>query len=367
MAQKKLTIGYLLDDTLDVSDGVQQAVIAIAEQMREKGHDVHYIVSKTERSDLKNIHSVGKSWSTKFNGNSVRTPLPVSSKTIKELFSKVQFDVIHVQMPYSPLFAAKCIKLAPQKTKIFGTFHILPYSIASIYGTKILARALTKSHKRIKASYAVSEPALNFMNGSFNLDGTVLPNPVNYNFFSKAKPKKTKGKVNIVFVGRFDERKGVKQLVKAYELLKNKDKISFTMCGKGPMHDELVKYAKDKELNIEFPGFVSEQEKAELLSGADIAVFPSTSGESFGIVLTEAMSAGAGVTLGGDNPGYASVLHKWGETLFDARNPTFIAETLNTFIDDKPLRNKLGKKQHEDAKNYDINLIVKHLEEDYLS
>lgn len=363
---RKLTIGYLLDDTLDVADGVQQAMIAIAEKMRARGHDVHYLVSNTERKDLKNIHSIGKSWSVKFNGNSVRTPLPTPTKNIKSLLSDVRFDIIHVQMPYSPFFSAKVIKLAPEKTKVFGTFHILPYSILSIYGTKLLARSLRISHKRIYKSYAVSEPARQFMQKSFRLDGTVLPNPVDYKFFHNAKPTRSKNQTNIVFVGRFEERKGVKQLVKAYELLDNKKKLKFVMCGKGPLHEELVRYAKKKKLDIEFPGFVTEKEKAELLAGADIAIFPSISGESFGIVLTEAMSAGAEIVLGGDNPGYESVLHEWPETIFNAKDPKSIAAKLNQFINDKKLRKNIGTKQHKAAQNYDIEKVADALERGYL-
>ncbi len=364
---KSLTIGYILDDTLDVTDGVQQATISIAEKMRSYGHEVHYIVSETKRTDLENIHSIGKSYALKFNGNSVRTPLPTRKRAIIDLFNNIDFDVLHVQMPYSPFFAAQVINNAPEKIKIFGTFHILPYNLFSKFGTNILGKLLKKSQARIGKSYAVSEPALAFMESTFGLSGEVLPNPVDYNFYKSAKSKKEKNKTNIVFVGRFEQRKGVKQLIQAYKLLKDKHNLKFVMCGKGPLYKELIELVNTENLDIEMPGFVSEKEKAERLSGADIAIFPSTSGESFGIVLTEAMSAGSEIVLGGNNPGYESVLHPWPETLFDASNPEKIAECLWKFIEDRELRHSIGVKQHLKAKDYDIEIVASKLLEDYIS
>ena len=210
MSTKKLTIGYVLDDTLDVADGVQQAVIQIGEEMRSRGHDVHYITTKTQRKDLLNAHDIGKSIAVKFNGNSVRTPIHQSNKSIDALFRNVRFDVLHVQMPFSPFFAAKVIRRAPKDVAIVGTFHILPYSGLAKFGTKVLGKTLHASLKRIQKAYAVSEPAKQFMHDSFSLDGDVLGNPVDYTFYrSYKKGSKAEGETSIVFVGRFDERKGV--------------------------------------------------------------------------------------------------------------------------------------------------------------
>lgn len=364
---KRLTIGYILDDTLDVTDGVQQAMLQIGEEMRQQGNDVHYITTKTTRNDIQNIHTIGTSFSTKFNGNSVRTPLPTYRKKIIQLFEKIHFDILHVQMPFSPFFAARVLQYAPEHVVIVGTFHILPYGVFAKVGTRLLALPLRKTLQKIDKAYAVSEPALEFMRDSFSIDGTVLPNPVDYSFFNTFKSNKTSKSFRVVYVGRFDERKGVKQLVLAIESLMRtvKPPIEFIMCGAGPLHKELVATAKIKHLPITFPGFVTNDEKAGYLASADIAIFPSISGESFGIVLTEAMSANAGVTLGGNNPGYASVLHKWPEVLFDAKNPNEIAKSILTFMNDDKLSRRIGKEQHIKVREYDTKRIVKELTSDY--
>ncbi len=363
---RKLTIAYVLDDTLDRSDGVQQAVLTIGEHMRSRGHDVHYIVPYTERTDIKNIHSIAKVVALKFNGNSIRTPIWSSKKAIRTLFSEIKFDVLHVQMPYSPLMAARVIRTAPRSTRIVGTFHILPYNWLAKYGTKLLGNVLWRNKKLFSTAFAVSKPALEFMQEDFGLSGSVLGNPVNYNFFHafSGKAQKTTKK-RMVFVGRFEERKGVLQLVEAFTRMKHKESVELIMCGKGPLWEGIKKDVEARNLAITLTGFVTEEEKAQYLAGADIAVFPSTAGESFGIVLIEAMSAGAGVTIGGNNPGYGSVLGDQRETLFDPNNIQVFADLLDKLIADKDERDRLGGLQHEMVKQYDIEKICTELEATY--
>lgn len=362
-----MTIGLILDDTLDRSDGVQQAVLAIGKELSVRGHEVHYIVTETKRTDIKNIHSLTKYMSLAFNGNSVRTPRFVSRKKLNALFSDVAFDVLHVQMPYSPLFAARVLKIAPKNVKKIGTFHILPYSTMTSVGTKLLGWTLKNNKKLLNHSFAVSEPANRFMKSSFGIDdGTVLANPVDYSFYNSFH-KKVHPKKQIVFVGRFEQRKGVQQLIEAYAKLPKEliNSSELTMCGKGPMHEEMKSLAGNLGVSVNFPGFVSDEEKAQYLTDADIAVFPSISGESFGIVLTEAMSAGSGVTLGGNNPGYSSVLAPWPEAMFNPSDTGALSRKLEEFLSNDKLRQSTGLKQHEAAKQYDIKVIVDTLEDYY--
>ncbi len=362
-----MTIGLLLDDTLDRSDGVQQAVIAIGKELSGRGHNVHYIVTQTNRIDINNVHSLTKYLSVAFNGNSVRTPVLVSRKKVNALFSEVNFDVLHVQMPYSPLFAARVLSMAPKNVKKIGTFHILPYSIMASLGTKLLGFALAKNKKLLSHSFAVSEPANQFMKSGFGISsGTVLANPVDYSFYNGFS-RNTHSKKQIVFVGRFEQRKGVKQLVEAYSKLPTEliDTSELTMCGKGPMLEEMKILANKLKVDINFPGFVSDLEKAQYLSDADIAVFPSISGESFGIVLTEAMSAGSGVTLGGNNPGYKSVLAPWPKSMFNPSDVDSFSRKLEEFLLNDKQRSDIGSKQHAASKQYDIKVIVDILEDYY--
>lgn len=354
-----MIIGIILDDTLDRPDGVQQSILTIREELVVRGHEVHFIVPKTTRDDIPYIHSLGKFVSVKFNGNSVRTPLPVSKKSIDELFSEVDFDVLHLQMPFSPFYGQKIIKLAPKNIKIIGTFHILPFGMLSRFSMSVLGVFLKPSRNLFHKIFAVSKPALEFMNKTMKIEGEVLHNPVNFSFYNKFI-KNPKTKKQIVYVGRFDDRKGVKELVEAYSGISYElqSTTELIMCGRGPLLDSMQKLAKDLNVDIKFPGFVSESEKAQYLANADIAVFPSKSGESFGIVLTEAMSSGSGVTLGGNNPGYSSVLGQWSETIFDPKNIDGFSKILEKFLTNDKLRKKIGSQQHVEVKIYDVKEIV---------
>ncbi len=361
-----MIIGYILDDTLDRSDGVQQAMVTIGEHMRKSGHDVHYLVTSTKRTDLENIHSLSDSMQFNFNGNTVRTPKPASKDQISTLFSNVSFDILHVQMPYSPLLAGRVISMASEEIPIFGTFHILPYNRKASIGAKLLGYKLRKQIMRFEKCYAVSEPARVFMEKTLFRKGEVLPNPVNWAFFYSRKEVST-AKQTIVYVGRFEQRKGVRELVDAYASLSAQVRAhsQLIMCGTGPLWEEVKKRAEDLGVDIVMPGFISEEQKADYLKNAFIAVFPSIAGESFGIVLAEAMSAGARVTIGGNNPGYASILHAWPETLFDPTDQQNFSATLSRFLTDYSLGGKIGREQHIVSQDYDVETVTYRLEQDY--
>ncbi len=363
-----MIIGFVLDDTLDKLDGVQQAILTLGSELSAQGHEVHYIVAETTRTDIDNVHSIGSFINLRFNGNTVRTPKPASKKKIISLFYTVSFDVLHVQMPFSPLLAGRVVSLAPKSVKIIGTFHILPYNTITTVGTKLLGLSSKNMLKKFNRFYAVSLPALQFMEKSFGVSGTVLPNPIDYKYFQKFRVStENLDKVSIVFLGRFDERKGVQQLVDAYSLLPEKIQKSstLTMCGDGPLRNKLIKKSDNLKLGIKFPGRVSDQDKVAYLSQASIAIFPSISGESFGIVLAEAMASHAGITLGGNNPGYRSVLGAWKSTLFNGKNPQEIADIIVYFLENKSKIQKIGMKQHIAVKEYDVRSIVKSLLHDY--
>lgn len=357
-----MKIGFVLDDSLDKPDGVQQAVLTTGEWMRSKGHEVHYLVGRTERTDIENVHSLAKTLNVKFNGNSMGTPLPASSSQLKEFFASHHFDVLHVQMPYSPFFAAKIIKLAPKSTKIVGTFHILPYSRISSIATKQLSKFLRGSLKRFNAFISVSEPAANFAKASFGISSVVIPNPVNtVNFIhARGEPRNSRQK-QIVFLGRLEERKGIIELVKAYKQLLENDhsqikKTKLVIGGKGPLKDTVHGLLMSLPFGAqsELLGFIPEADKAKLLASADVAVFPSTSGESFGIVLVEAMAAGSGIIVAGNNPGYTSVLGAKPELLFNPRNTQEFADKLAWALSGAKKTKKLGDWLRAQAMKYDV-------------
>jgi phosphatidylinositol alpha-mannosyltransferase len=353
-------IGIVLDDTLDKPDGVQAAVITLGNWLSIQGHEVHYLVADTKRTDIPYIHSLGRFINVRFNKNNVRTPLPASRKIIKELLRTEDFDVLHVMLPYSPLLAKQVIRYANQRTAVIGTFHILPASMLHGLSNKALRILLGRSLQRFDKIAAVSEPAVHFARKAYGLNATYIPNPIVTDDFRSGKRLGlyNRSKLNIVFLGRLVKRKGIIELVKAYNALDDTTakRTRLLIGGKGPLRAR-VKLLITPKRDITLVGYISEKDKANFLASADIAVFPSIAGESFGIVLVEAMAAGAGVVLGGNNPGYKSVLGIQPYLLFNPKDTTAFSEHLKLFIDDTKLREKMHAWQDDAVQQYDISVV----------
>lgn len=350
-----MKVGFVLDDTLDSTDGVQQYVILVGEWLRDNGHDVHYLVGSTSRSDLKNIHSLSKNIKVKFNKNKLSIPYKVHRKKLKDVIDG-SWDVIHVQMPHSPQLAGRVIKQIEEKTALIGTFHIAPYSKTVAGSTKILGVLSRNSLKRFDEILAVSPVAKDFAKKSFGVDSVVVPNAIQ----TKKWPRSNDKSIDILFLGRLVERKGCMLLLKAIKELSKKndfDNLNVVIAGDGEKRNELEKFVNVNNLSkiIKFEGFVTEGKKKKLLSHSKISIFPSKGGESFGIVLLEAMAAGS-LALGGDNPGYRSVIGGIEESLINLE-PKHIAESLKKLLKDKAQYNKTLLKQQELVAKFDIDKV----------
>ncbi len=371
-ASMPLKIGFVLDDSLDKTDGVQQYVTTLGAYYQHLGYEVHYLVGQTERKDLKHIHSLSRNLQVHFNQNRMSTPLPASAKRIKTLLDRENFDVLHVQMPYSPLMAAKIIKAAPNSTAVVGTFHIIPFSGLEKKATRLLGMALRSSRQRFDAVVSVSKPAAIFLKESFKLASVVIPNAVDVGRFSKGRQlaKYDDDKLNIVFLGRLVERKGCMYFLQAIEKLHAAHKLDNTRVligGKGPLQAKLEAYVHQNHLGhiVHFIGYVPEAEKPNYLASADVAVFPSTGGESFGIVLVEAMAAGAKVVLGGSNVGYETVLGERADQLITLNETESFAKQLLHFIVSARARHAALRWQTKAVQHYDIHVVGQQLLEVY--
>ncbi|MFO0970804.1 MAG: glycosyltransferase family 4 protein [Candidatus Saccharimonadales bacterium] len=207
-----------------------------------------------------------------------------------------------------------------------------------------------------------------------------MPNPVNFSFYNEyPSPEEPDDEyVNIVFVGRLVERKGAQHLIALMQeglLNCNEKKVRLTIAGAGPMEDELRKQAA----HITYPGYevmflgsISDEDKASLFKSSDLAVFPATGGESFGIILLEAMSAGRPIVFGGNNPGYEHVLtsdhpRPDAPVSFDPANLGHMSTIINAYIDNETLRSQVRLAQTDKARKHDISVIGRQLMKRYLA
>lgn len=367
-----MKIGYVVDDTLDKPDGVQQYVLAVGEWMRSRGHDVHYITGQTVRTDIANIHSMSKNMRVIFNGNRLTVPFRAPKRAIRTLLDAQQFDVLHVQMPYSPLMAQRVLRAARQSVAKVGTFHIMPYSRSVFVLTRVLGWVLRPSLRQLRYVFAVSPAAQEFANCAFGVNAVVLGNGIDLQPFLQAQPlPEYASKPTIAYLNRLVPRKGSQHLLAAVRALVQDmgytKPFQVLVGGKGELSAELQHYIDRHNLAdyVRLLGFVPEAIKPRFLASADIVVYPSTGGESFGIVLLEGMAASRGVVLAGNNPGYASVMHTLPDQLFDANDIAAFAELLKTYLDDPALRKERVRPQRELAQQFDIGVIGAKLEDYY--
>ena len=368
----QLKIGFVLDDSLDTPDGVQQYILALGAWLTKQGHEVHYLVGETTRTDIPNVHSLSHNLKVKFNGNRMSTPLPVSSLKLRRFLARQQFDVLHVQMPYSPFLAHRIILAAPKQTVIVGTFHIMPHSQTEFRANRVLGSLLRRSLKRFDACFAVSEAAQEFMRQTFHVRATILPNVVDRQRFAKAEPRPEYDdeKMTIMFLGRLVPRKGAVTLLEAVRILKQKTNLPpfrVVICGKGPLDAALKQYVADELLDnlVEFTGFVSEADKPSYVKSADLMTFPSIGGESFGIVLIEAMAAEHPVVLAADNLGYHSVLGPKPDQLFQPGDAYELAKKLSEYMRDASERTSALNWQKQYVRQFDVAVVGEELVHDY--
>ncbi len=357
-----MKIGFVIDDGLDKPDGVQQYVLTLGSWLQSQGHRVRYLAGETHRGDIPELRVLTKNLAVRYNANKLSTPLPAFGQKIRRTLAAEKFDVLHVQMPYSPFLAARVVRAASEHTAVVGTFHLLPYRRSHRHGTRLLGLSLKRNLRRFDGFISVSRPAQVFAKQTFGIESQVVPNPVDIYKYHSPTPNPEGTRPRLVFLGRLVERKGCRQLLLALIELLAKYKpqnLELIVCGDGSQRASLEHLVTQNRLGhiVKFVGFVTEKRKINYLQSADIAIFPSLGGESFGIVLIEAMAAGAGVVLGGNNPGYTSVLGPVPETLFDPHDPAQLASILSNLLSNPAEAKKIHNAQQQLVRHYDIQVV----------
>lgn len=368
-----LTIGFVFDDTLDALDGVQQHITTIGTELARRGHDVHYLVGETHHSPVPQTVSLARNVMVSFNGNRMRIPLPVRKREIRAVLARNDYDILHIQAPYSPLFGGRVLKCAPQSTGVVATYHIAPIDRRARYGGRALGLVNAHSHRRVDEVIAVSQVAAQYAQFTAHTHGTIIANPVNVEKFATAAHRATRDAAHphIVFLGRLVPRKGAQLLLDALDYGERHGMfpmpgLHVTIAGDGPLMDDCVQRAARLRTPVQFVGTVDEG-KADLLASADVAVFPAIGGETFGIVLPEAIASGAGVTLAGDNPGYRWTMRGDEDALFSVGpdHARVLAERITRALTDAPWARQLHAREEALLDRYNVQAVTDEVEQVY--
>lgn len=304
-----MRVGLVCPYSFDVPGGVQTHVRDLAEELLRLGHDVSVLAPADDDDALPAyVVPAGRAVPVPYNGSVARLLFgPVSAARVRRWIREGEFDVLHVHEPTSPSLGVLACWAAIGP--IVATFHMsAERSRGLIAAGGILQTALEKVSARI----AVSEYARATLVAHLGGDAILIPNGVDVRSFRGAKPLDELPGVDgarMGFLGRIDEpRKGLQVLLAALpEIIAGRPDVHLLVAGPGDVDDVRKELAPEVDAHVTFLGLVSEEDKARMLASVDLYVAPNTGGESFGIVLLEAMAASAPV-LASDLEAFARVL-----------------------------------------------------------
>jgi phosphatidylinositol alpha-mannosyltransferase len=357
-------IGIVTPNYYPYPGGVTEHVHHTCLELKRLGHEVRVITSrfgKGETPDEEDVIRVGRSITVPANGS--LSPLPLGSRLgarLARVFARERFDVLHVHEPLMPMLCLAAVRAA--RAPVVGTFHS---NREKPVGYRVFHRAFEPYAAKLAKRIAVSTAARDTIQGPLGGTYEIIPNGVDVGRFSTAAPipELLDGKLNILFVGRMDPRKGAKHLLRALPAIRSELPVSrVTFVGGGPLSWYYRSYVPrscgDYAL---FEGRVSAGMLPRYYATADIYCSPATRGESFGIVLLEAMAAGA-ATVASDIPGYRDVVTH-GETgiLVAPGRPSAIADAIVRLGRDENLRASLVANGRRAVERYSWDTITREI------
>jgi phosphatidylinositol alpha-mannosyltransferase len=333
---------------------VQEIVHDMRIDLTGKGHEVRIITPQPrDISNMDTTNTIFLGGGTDFRSPTKTVPTmsaSVDTDTIDHVLEQEQFDILHFHEPWVPVLSRQI--LTRSKSVNIATFHAaIPETIMSRTIIKVVTPYTVPILKYIHEFTAVSEPAATYLRTLTDRPINMIPNGVDLSKYPWTDHKRSiTGKKTILYLGRLEARKGVKFLLRAFKLLENKDPdVHLIIAGKGPDQEKLELLAEDLQLkNVEFKGYVTHDEKMKLLASADLFAAPAIYGESFGLVLLEAMATG-NLVVAGNNAGYADVMDGLGQlSLINPRDPVEFARRMQVMLDEP----KVQKVMLEWSKHY---------------
>jgi phosphatidyl-myo-inositol alpha-mannosyltransferase len=335
-------VGLVCPYAWDVPGGVQAHVRDLAVELRLLGHDVSVLAPADEDAPLPPyVVSAGRAIPVPYNGSVARLSFGVlSNNRVRRWLRDGDFDVLHVHEPASPSLGLLACWAA--SGPLVATFHSSMLRSRTMHAAYPL---LQPALEKISARIAVSEDARRTLVEHLGGDAVLIPNGVAVRSFATAEPLPgwpgTGGALG--FLGRIDEpRKGLPVLLDAFsELAGTRPGLRLLVAGPGDadeVRERLTKYGADVASRVTLLGLVSEADKARVLRSADVFVAPNTGGESFGIILLEAMAAGTPV-LASDLDAFRRVLDGGrAGRLFPVDDAAALAAAAGRLLDDDVAR-----------------------------
>lgn len=359
-----MRVGIVCPYSFDVPGGVQFHVRDLAEYLLDAGHEASVLAPADEAGDLPPyLVSCGRAVPVRYNGSVARLSFgPVTAARVNRWLSEGDFDLVHIHEPVTP--SAAVLALWSAEGPIVATFH------SSLLRSRAMQAAyplIRPSLEKINGRIAVSEDARRTVTTHLGGDAVVIPNGVKVAAFEGARPvaawRGSPGHPTIAFLGRIDEpRKGLHVLAGAMDhVLAGMPGARLLVAGPGPVEEARARMSPGVARATEFLGPISDADKAGLFAATDVYVAPQTGGESFGIVLVEAMAAGAAV-IASDLPAFVRVLTgpsaRAAGVTFPTGDSAALAERILALVADPGERERLARSGHARAWDFDWSVVA---------
>lgn len=354
--------------------GVCNHISCLEQQFIQMGHEVKIVApaSKAVSTFGDRFIAVGKPRPIPVSGSIARITLsPWLSSRIKAVLDREHFDICHLHEPLMPMLCTTVLRLS--NVPNVGTFHASGGKSWYSFGTPIGKSILKKWLHKLDGKIAVSEPAMEYVSKYFPGDYTIIPNGVDSKHFSPDVPpieEFSDGKLNILFVGRLEKRKGLDYLLEAYKQIKPEFPNS-RLIVVGPGKRLRKKYERrvmrHRLKDVVVIGYAAYRDLPRYYQTADIVCCPATGRESFGIVLLEAMAVGKPV-VASNIQGYNSVVTHGAEGLLvPPKNAEKLAQALTSLMTDGALRQQMGNEGRLKAVQYDWENVAQRVLDYYVS
>jgi phosphatidyl-myo-inositol alpha-mannosyltransferase len=357
---KKLKIGIICPYDITAGGGVQEQVLALNKAYNSLGAESYIITPRPKGYiyDEPGIIFLGSSRPLKSMHTYTHVSVSIDTDKIDEILREYQFDILHFHEPWVPMMSRQVL-LRSQAIN-FATFHAaLPDLAMAKTIERVFKPYMTTIIKYLDVLTAVSHTASSAARSLTERNILILPNGLDVKKFTPTK--ELERKKQIFYVGRLERRKGLQYLLQAFAKLQHElPEYELLIAGTGPDEDKLKAYVSDNSIkNVHFLGRITDEEKIEYLHTSQLFCSPAMYGESFGIVLLEAMAAGCPV-IAGANPGYSDVLTDDGRlSLIDAKDTDEFARRMALIINSHGYQQVWNKWAQHKVVQYDFTAIAK--------
>ena len=364
MINRKLRIGLVCPYSWDFPGGVQNHVRDLAEFLISNGHYVEVLAPATESEDLPDyVVSAGRAISIPYNGAVARVLFGVGANSrVRSWINDGDFDLLHLHEPAIP--SLSLLACWAGEGAMVGTFHAAAKYQKAIFA---IGPILEPVIEKLSARIAVSESARLTLTAHLETDAIVIPNGIYADNYRDGSSRPQWQGNTIGFLGRFEEdRKGLPVLLDALPIISRFiPDIRVLIAGPGDSEEVLAKVDPQLRHRVEFLGKISEEDKADFLASVSLYIAPNTGGESFGIILAEAMAGGAAV-VASDIPAFADVLgHGQYGALFESENSENLAKVIIDLLRDESKRKELAAAGAVHAQRFDWGQVGEEIFEVY--